>query len=62
MNNLQMQIDELKNVEINSVQKQIEHIKESISILDTTDVELREYIETLQRQKDTLVRADSSLS
>ena len=48
INDLQTQIDEVKNTQIKSVNDQISSIKTSISKLESTDTELKGFISTLQ--------------
>ena len=60
--NLQQQIDELKSIQIASMDTQIASIKASISSLQTTDTELRGYIATLQEQQAVLAEEDRKLT
>lgn len=60
--NLQQQIDELKSIQIASIDTQIAGIKASINSLQTTDTELRGYIATLQEQRTVLAEEDLKLA
>lgn len=59
--NLQMQIDDLKSGQIASINAQITSINGSIVSLVAMDSELKGYITTLQEQKDALEKADEEL-
>lgn len=61
INDLQTQIDEVKNTQIKSVNDQISSIKTSISKLESTDTELKGFISTLQAQAAELEKTDESL-
>ncbi len=58
---LQKQINELKSVQIASINTQVAGITQSIGNLQSVDAELRGYIQTLQQQKATLEQADKDL-
>lgn len=61
INDLQTQIDEVKNTQIKSVNDQISSIKTSIAKLESTDTELKGFISTLQAQATELEKTDESL-
>lgn len=61
INDLQTQIDEVKNTQIKSVNGQISSIKTSITKLESTDTELKGFISTLQAQATELEKTDESL-
>lgn len=61
LDDIQKQIDELKQNEIASIQQQISNINGSLASLQAIDTELRGYITTLQQQKTALEQADAAL-
>ena len=62
VSNLQKQIDDLKSDQIASINNQIASIQQSIARLESTDTEVRGYLQTLNEQRVALEQADKALS
>lgn len=62
ISNILAQIDELKSDKIASVESQIAKINSSITSLQNEDKALKEFINTLQQQREELVKADEKLA
>ena len=57
LDDLRLQIEDLKSSQITTIQQQITNIKGSLQSLETTDTELQAFIEKLQKQEAALAES-----